>query len=205
MRFLSSIFDAVLNRSVEELIGALLIAAAVAICMAGVYALGRRKSSPSPTFVGSLALATGALCMIVTAGYIEHVESERALGPVASRVPPANRQPDGSGQIALPHPWSVSGWSSGFHVVVAADEDRDGRLTPEEVARLVKKADTDGDGSINSRDIDRLIARRLRTPLAQFGSAGAASNDRKDARGPAGKDRADAPGDIDKPSKNLEK
>ena len=48
MRFLESISDAILNRSPEELIGALLIAGAVAIVMAGLYAIGRRKSSPSP-------------------------------------------------------------------------------------------------------------------------------------------------------------
>jgi hypothetical protein len=76
MRFLESISDAILNRSPEELIGALLIAAAVAIVAAGLYALCRRKSSPSPTFMGGLGLAAGASCMALAAGYIEYTETD---------------------------------------------------------------------------------------------------------------------------------
>ena len=57
------------------------------------------------------------------------------------------------------------GWSSGFHVVVAADEDHNGRLTPDEAAGMVRKADTDGDGTVDFRDIDRIIMSRLRTKL----------------------------------------
>ena len=48
MRFLNSIADAIVDRSPEELIGALLIAAAVAIVTAGFYSLGLRNAPPFP-------------------------------------------------------------------------------------------------------------------------------------------------------------
>ena len=163
MRFVESISDAILNCSPEELIGALIIAATVALVVAGFYALRRRKSSPSPTFVGSLGLAAAASCMALSAGYIEYAETNRTSGS-GWRDPAAPKSPPGvPRQIKPPSPRSSfgPGWSAGFHVVVAADENRDGRLTPEEVVRLVKEADTDGDGSVNFRDIDRLVGAPL--------------------------------------------
>ena len=44
MKFLDSIADAVLDRSPDELVGALLAAAVVAMAAAGLYALGWRKA-----------------------------------------------------------------------------------------------------------------------------------------------------------------
>ena len=99
--------------------------------------------------------------MALTAGYIEYVETAERNSSV---VPSRSRTCEHGRQVRRVrshrrHPGISSwpGWSSGFHVVVAADENRDGRLTPEEAARLVRKADTDGDGSVNFVDIDRLI------------------------------------------------
>jgi hypothetical protein len=206
MRFFESILDAILKRSAEELIGALFIVAALGIVMAGCYAVYRKKSSPSPSFVGGMALPGFALCMVFTAGYVEYEASDwgrkpSVIQPASGRVWPgsprwgfvslgaqgSDRAAEKTGspsrdrrrpfsQAALPHPWSVSGtgWSSGFHIVVAADENRDGRLTPDEAARLVRKADTDGDGSVNFRDIDRLIASRPGAPAwpPKFAAAG---------------------------------
>lgn len=167
MRFLRSIVDAILDRSPEELIGALLIASAVAIVMAGLYVLGRRKALCSPTFVGLLALAAGVSCMALAAGYIEYATRYRNSGLAATSPVFPGWPFSGPGRNVPPRPWGFygAGWSSGFHVVVAADEDRDGRLTSEEVVRLVRKADSDGDGSVDFRDIDREIVRRFRPPF----------------------------------------
>lgn len=163
MRFLESVSVAMLNRSPEELIVALLVAAAVGAVVAGLYALGRRKSSPSPTFVGGLCLGAGATCMVLAAGYVEYASIDWDLSSAANHGTPPRWPPGGPGRMTPPPPWNSlgAGWSSGFHIVVAADENRDGRLTAEEVARMVRKADTDGDGSVNSRDIDRLIGDRF--------------------------------------------
>ena len=75
--------------------------------------------------------------------------------------------------------FSGPGWSSGFHVVVAADEDRNGRLTPDEAALLVRKADTDGDGTVDFRDIDRWIMSRIRPSFQPRESVGPEQPDRK--------------------------
>jgi hypothetical protein len=204
MRFLESLSDAILSRSSEELIGALFIAAAAAAVVAGLYALGRRKSSPSPSFVGGLSLAAGASCMALAAGYIEYAETDWTLGPVANHPAPARWPAGGPGRAPLPPPGSLSraGWSSGFHVVVAADENRDGRLTPEEVARLVRDADTDGDGSVNFRDIDRLIASRFRPPFPPFRHPATWTNDRGRGDGPTDNGRDARSSDDEQPSRN---
>jgi hypothetical protein len=204
MRFLESLSDAMLNRSPEELIGALLIAGAVASVVAGLYALGRRKSSPSPSFVGGLSLAARASSMALAAGYIEYAKTDWTLGPAANHPHPAPARwpPGGPGRAPLPPPWSLfgAGWSSGFHVVVAADENRDGRLTPEEVARLVRNADTDGDGSVNFRDIDRLIASRFRPPFPPYGLPPAGTSDRGRGAGPPDSGRGAGSSDDEPPS-----
>jgi hypothetical protein len=163
MRFLESVFGALVDRSSDELIGALLIAAVVAGVMAGVYALGLRRASNTPVFVGGLVLASEVLCMTLTIGYIEYT-SPSLSGPGSTPFRPAYARwsPDGQDRNSLPPPWAFSpaGWSSGFRIVVAADVDRDGRLTPEEAMALVHSADMDGDGSVDFVDIDRILSFR---------------------------------------------
>jgi hypothetical protein len=115
--------------------------------------------------VGGLVLASGVSCMALAAGYIEYVAGG---GTTESRLiaPPLPVWPSiGTARSNSPGPsgFSGAGWSSGLHVVLAADEDHDGRLTPEEVAHMVRSADTDGDGSVDFRDIDRLMLSRFRS------------------------------------------
>jgi hypothetical protein len=181
MRFLESISDAMISRSPDELVGAVLVAAAVAIVVAALYALGRRKSSPSPTFVGGLCFAAGASCMVLAAGYIDYAEPDLSSGSVTVRA--ARRSwhwgASPSESSVQPQSYRGPGWSSGFHIVVAADLDRDGRLTADEVAQFVRKADSDGDGSVDFRDIDRLIASRFRPPFQPSGLNAAQPNNRR--------------------------
>jgi hypothetical protein len=183
MRFLESLADAIVNRSVDELIGALLIAGAAGVVVAGLYALGRRTSSPSPTFVGGLGLAAGALCMALAAGYIEYAENARLLGSASNQAAPPTWPPGGPVRVPPPPPGSFfgPGWSSSFHVVLAADLNHDGRLTPDEAAQMVRNADTDGDGAVTFRDIDRVILSRFRPRLqpSDFADTLAGPNDRE--------------------------
>jgi hypothetical protein len=205
MRFLESISDAILNRSPEELIGAMLIAAAVAIVVAGLYSLGGRKSSPSSAFVGGLGFAAGASCMALAAGYIEFAGTNRTSRSAANHPRPA-RRPQGGERRGAPPPFGFfgPGWSSGFQVVVAADENRDGRLTPEELSRLVQKADMDGDGSVNFHDIDRLIATRFRDRSHPSGRMAPGPNDRGRGDGPPDKSRGVGSFNDEQPSRNLD-
>jgi hypothetical protein len=166
MRFLVSVSTAVVNRSPEELFGGLLVASAVAVLMVGLFVLARRKGLPSATFVGTLLLSAGVLCMIFVAGYIEHTEpnlysARPGTNPAAipgwfSTGPSRNLHSQKSG-------FFMPGWTPGFHVVVAADVDHDGHVTADELLQLVKNADTDADGSVDPRDIDRLLASRFAT------------------------------------------
>lgn len=165
MRFLEAIADAVLDRSPEELTAAMVFAATIGAVMAGVYALGRKKSSPSPMFVGGLALVAGVMCMAAAAGYFKNLEGDRTLGSAAKADTLAGWPASRPGRGGPPPAWRFprAGWSSGFHVVVAADENRDGRLTTEEAARLIREADADGDGSVDFTDIDQLMKNRFRS------------------------------------------
>lgn len=166
MQFLECCSDAIVNRTVDELIGAMFLAVAVALVMAGAYALHRRKSPPTPTFVGTLALVSGLLGMAVAVGYIEYAETVAINGGVPSfNLADSKKGGMVPGPKMLPWNYFWAGRSSGFHVVVAADRNHDGRLTPDEVALMVRKADRDGDGSVDFHDIDQLLASRFRFPF----------------------------------------
>ena len=145
--------------------------------------------------------------MALAAGYFEYTENALASRS-APKLPTRSRwQSRSSGPVTQPHPWSMSApaWSSGFHVVVAADENLDGRVTPEEVARLVRKADSDGDGSVNFHDIDRLIANRFRQARSRrSGPVAIGPNDRKRGDGSLGSGRGARSSKDEQPSSNLD-
>jgi hypothetical protein len=164
MRFLESVFGALADRSSDELIGALLVATVLAGAMAGLYALGRRRASNPTVFVGGLVLASAVFCMALTTGYIEY-RAPSLSNPGSTPFQPAwaGWAQNGQDRKFAPVPWghSRSSWSSGFHIVVAADLDHDGRITQEDVASLLQRADTDGDGSVDFVDIDRILSFRF--------------------------------------------
>jgi hypothetical protein len=165
MTFLESVANALVDRSPEQLFGAVMVAAAVAVVMVCVFALLRRSVPPSATLVGGLVLAAGVICMTVTVGYIEYTErilSNRKLGTLPPAFPgwPTHGQ-GGSAHSGSPGR-ATPFRSPGFHVIIPADEDRDGRVTADELAHLVRKADANADGSVDVREIDQFIASRFR-------------------------------------------
>lgn len=169
MKYLSAISDAVLDRSANELIGAVLLAVVVALIIAGLHALFRRKVSEPSTLVGGLTIVANIVCMVVAVGYVEALRKPWATsqGSVAS---PANRhRGPGFGAHGPRHGPAFGFWSPGFQMVTAADTDRNGRLTEEEVAQLVQEADRDGDGSVDSRDIDNFLRSRMKPPSSFVG------------------------------------
>ncbi len=161
MKFLSAILDGMLDRSLDELIGAVAIAGIIALVAAAVFAIATRKTPTTPTFVGSLALAAGVISMILVAGYLKYVESRDSSrnfvnGP---RMPPWP-----AGAMARPPmpPWPMP--TSGVHFLMNMDENHDGKVNTEEATRFIRAADSDGDGFANRQDIDRMIQARF--PLA---------------------------------------
>jgi hypothetical protein len=160
MNFLDSVGNAVLDRSPDELIVALFVAGALALILTGLFILGRRKVRSHATFAGGLILVASILSMVGAAGYVDSrtgVSRDRRRSDRPNSVPV--REPRRAG----------ASWTSGLHMVTVADSDRDGRLTPEEVARFVREADADGDGSVDFREIDRLVTSRVRDRFAEAG------------------------------------
>ena len=185
MRFLESISDAILNRSPEELIGALLIAAAVAIVVAGLY--GSAAGSRVPLRPSSAAWASPPVpCAWPWPRAISSAARTNWNSGSAANYGAPQRWPQAALEIGPRRRLGASrgGLVVGFHVVVAADENRDGRLTPEEVARLVRKADTDGDGWSTSRDRPPDCKAASGPPSQPSSLTAAGPNDRGGREGP---------------------
>ncbi len=160
MNFLDSVGNAVLDRSPDELIAALFVAGVIALLLTGLFIFGRRKVRSHATFAGGLILVASILSMVGAAGYVNSktgISKDRRRSDRPNSIPV--RQP---GRAGAP-------WTSGVHMVTVSDSDRDGRLTPEEVARFVREADADGDGSVDFREIDRLVSSRIRDRFAEAG------------------------------------
>lgn len=170
MRFVKSVGDVVFERTSEELIGAVFVAVVLGLVMAGLFALWRRKVSDATTLFVGLTLVANVACMTLAVGYVRYVETKDADSPKGA--PPA-WPPGGFASFATPvgnapcGPWGATSgpWPSlGFLVVMATDADRDGRLTPDEIARFVQEADKHGKGSVDFNDIDTQIRRRHGAP-----------------------------------------
>jgi len=167
MKYFSAISDAVLDRSANELIGAVLLAVVVALIIAGLHALCWRKVSEQATLVGGLTIFANIVCMVVAVGYVEALRKPWATSQGWVSPGDNRHHAQGAGPRGPRHAPAFGSWSPGFQMVAAADTDRNGRLTKEEVAQLVQKADGDGDGSVDFRDIDAFLRNRMR-PSASF-------------------------------------
>jgi EF hand len=202
MKFLECIADAFLDSTAEELIGAMLIVVGIAVLMSALCVLRSRKASPSPTFVGGLVLGAGASCMVLATGYFRYAETVRIPGP-ASHLPFIPKRPIGGLLPDPPPPPRHNlgiGWSSGVQIVLAVDENHDGRITVEEASQLVRKADTDGDGSVNSHDIDRLVMSGFRPPPRQSTPTTSGMNERpRPVQPPAEEEGAGNSDDVNRP------
>lgn len=161
MAFLETLSNAVMARSSRELVGAMFIATALALVLSTVYRLSKRKVADTSMLVVVLGLFANVAGMLIGAGYVQrqppvfptdtHRSSSNGFGKTGHPVANALRGSSGFGGF---------GWSTGFHVLFAADSNRDGRLTREEFTEFVEKADTERRGSVDAKAIDNLILSR---------------------------------------------
>jgi hypothetical protein len=153
--FLSSIYDALVDRSPQELIGAILIALTISMATAGLFILLRRKVSDSLTLLTGLTLLASTTSMALAAGYVlpshRHARGE-AIGPAR---PPHWPPP-------VPERYLVR------RIIEVADRDDDGILSADEAAdaaaRLVREADASGKGSLDSATLAHALRETIFPP-----------------------------------------
>jgi hypothetical protein len=173
MELIRSIYDAVVDKSPEELIGAVMVALAMSLTMTGLYALGRRKVSDTLPLVTGLMVVVCVVSMALAAGSALHarragfgIAGATAWSPKVGPFPPGFRPGGPPGPVP---PWFrpggfAFGWPPSQSFIKALDADRDGRVTPEEAARFVRSADASGRGSADAGEIAKVMSDLLRPP-----------------------------------------
>jgi hypothetical protein len=177
---LRSTLDAFIDRSPGDLIGAVMIALTLALAMTGLYALLRRRKPTSEPLTGLivLMLVANVASMALAGGYLTKTwKAERGVPggekpTTAWWPPPGGFKPGVAGQSGSPGGPPGSPWCGDPNVgqvFAVADLDKDGRLTPDEVAQFVRMADANGKGSVNEGDFYAAIRRHLSAPPGPVG------------------------------------
>jgi hypothetical protein len=142
-KYLDSVFNLVVDSSPQELIAGVLIALAIALVTSAGFAVGRRKVADPQVLQCLLVLVASLLSMTIAGGYVLHNEKRLTAGPAPDRP--------FRGHFALPHSPEVSRGLAKI-IFVAADTNKDDRLSPEEAASaaetFVQTIDKGGEGSI---------------------------------------------------------
>jgi hypothetical protein len=154
-QFLYSMGNAVVDRPPDELIGAVIIALALSLAMAGVYRIRRNKMSYALMPMIVLAIVANLLSMAVAAGYMLHLR--RTGRQTTNRMAQA---------LALrSHHRRAPEAALAETLFQAADQNHDGRLSGEEASRaafdVVRQADTDGKGSIDAQSFGSALEAAL--------------------------------------------
>jgi hypothetical protein len=150
--YFQSLSDALIDRTIEELIGAVLMALALALALTGLYKLVRRKVNDPGMPMIALMLCANVISMALAASYITQARREflpKMDRPAMAWRPPSEFRGGPGGPGKRPPGMPVA---PGF--VSAADADQDGRLSPEEAAEFVRTADAGAKGSIDAHDLD---------------------------------------------------
>jgi hypothetical protein len=170
--YLESVRDAVLERSSRELVAAFFIAATAAMFTSGLFILFRRRMGDVIGLVAGLTMASVVAGMALTAGDLRLQAtmagandfparlSDSAPGSRASRFHGPRR---GTGFRPMPSPGALFVFAADG----AADGERDGRLSPDEVAQFIRGADPSERGSVDAREIDTFLRQHFPPPRVQ--------------------------------------
>jgi hypothetical protein len=153
--FLATVGNTIVDRSSDELIGAVVIALGTALAMVGLYLVGRRKVSDNLTPLIALMIVGNLISMALAAGYVVRA---RRNGRFPSRgVAPAR------------YPWHPSSPAPDLvlldTIFRAADKNHDGLISAEEAsqsaAEVVRNSDSSGRGSVDSASLRALLQATL--------------------------------------------
>jgi hypothetical protein len=209
--FFDSLANGIVDRSVDELIGAVIVALGVSVVFAGLDFVARRKARDNRLAMIVVMIGANLASMAIAAGYLVHVRKTRGA-PAREKT---QVLPPGLDPILV---------ESIFN---AADKDRDGLLSSEEAslaaAEFVRGADRMGKGLIDAPTLQEALMvawmhRGRRPPGSSFqrpppggrsrGESGPRKNDRRlPLELPPGvaKDQASLPPDADRSSNDRGK
>jgi hypothetical protein len=144
--YFESLGNAVVDRSPDELVGAVIIALALSLAFAGIYFIGQRKVSGATLMpMTALLLVANLTSMAVGAGYLLHVKAN--AGYLTEDKTPRAMGPPGPMLVDL--------------IFRDADTNHDGLLSSEEAsqaaAELVRNADPSGKGLVDARALEHAL------------------------------------------------
>jgi hypothetical protein len=146
--YLNLLGNAIVDRSPEELIGAVGVALIISLAMAGLYFIGRRKITDNLLPMIVLMMVANLVSMAVGAGYFRL--AHKRMGYVQHE--PTSRPPVGPGGMTE----FMMEW-----IFREADQNHDRRITGEEAsiaaANFLRRADASGEGSIDPRTLDKAL------------------------------------------------
>ena len=166
---MNCIYQELIDLSTEELIGSIMIGLVLAMAFAGLYALGRRKTSDRLPLLSSLMILASIVSMALGIGYGRYKQDLMGYGRPGQ---PPSYGPGGPPPGVPGHRAPPGGPEVARHLaerfIGSADVDGEGRISPEEAARaaerLVREADSDQRGSIDVETLSRVLDRRLGLP-----------------------------------------
>ncbi len=143
-----SVLDALIDRTQDEWIGALMIALALALAAQIVFRLVRRRVSDPLLLVTGVVLASNVVAMMLVASYVGWVMSATPRDiPVRPRMSFGEPgRPRGGGGLLL-----------AWRLLRQGDTDHDGRLSADEAAALVHAARGDDAGAADAHDLARTL------------------------------------------------
>ena len=140
-QYFVSMGNAVVDRSPDELIGAVIVALALSLAMAGLYCIARRKANENLLPIIGLMIVANLLSMVVGMGYVAH-----------ARKAPSGIRP---GIPFVPEAALIEA------IFETADKNGDGMLSSEEASqgaeRFVQGADASGTGLVDPQSLRRAI------------------------------------------------
>ena len=157
--FLEAVINAMLDRSPEEWIGAILVALFLALALSGAHTVCHRWAKDSTMPLVVLAILFNLVAMLFAVGYMQH-RGRFGAGPVSRTMSPfSGRRFGGPGSFTA---------MLAERIFDDADADHDGSLSTDEAVaattRFVEDIDSEGTGAVNREAMIAALRDRMRSP-----------------------------------------